>query len=114
MDAENVVIGIIRENLSVNAYHDAPSVRELPFVTVLRTGGSFSEQVSDAPMLDVKCWAATRAEAAELAGDVKTVLPLLMEEPDVFGYSVASEYRDEDMDSGTPRQSLVVELRTNI
>lgn len=116
MDAERVVVNHLNAAaVGATAYYDVPSRRPASLVVVERVGGPRGEGGTSRPMLDVQCWAETRREAALLAQAVEDALedmPASVE--NVAHVSITSNFRDADLESGTPRYHVVCELYSNV
>lgn len=122
MDAERVCVDYLNgSDVGATAYYDVPNSRPTslppprPFVVVERTGGARGEGETSRPMLDLQCWAATRRDAALLAQAVECALvdmPASVE--NVAHVSITSNFRDRDLESGTPRYHVVCELYSNV
>lgn len=112
MDAERIVVDFLNASkIGATAYYDVPSKRPTAFIVVERTGGPHSDYVVERPLLDIQCWAGTRRDAALLAEDAKTaLLAMPASVADCFHASIASTFRDTDLDSGTPRYHVVCEI----
>lgn len=85
---------------------DAPA----SFVTVERVGGGVDSYVDRASMA-VQCWAATDAEAEELANEVR--LAVLTSQPPAGIHSVRAErgpYQFYDEATRRPRYQLVLDV----
>lgn len=115
MDAERAVADHLNaSSLGANAYYDVPSARPGSFVTVELTGGPRGECGTSAPMLDVTCWAESRRDARELAERVERALEAMPGgSGEVAGAAVTSTFRDRDLESGTPRYHVVLQLYCN-
>lgn len=113
MDAEKVVCVHLHDRLSVPAHYDMPGDRPDELVTVVQTGGGSDAFGIGRKSVLVQCWAQTRERAAEIAEEAKDAVRSLVELDNVTGARIASEYRDRDMDSGTPRRCLMVEINVN-
>lgn len=112
MDAERLLVLYLNERgVGATAYYDVPRTRPESFVVVERTGGGRSDIVVERPTLDVQCWARSRESAASLASDVTAALSAMPRSvPECFHASVASTFRDRDLESGTPRYHIVCQL----
>ena len=111
MDAEALVVDWLNaRGVGATAYPDVPARRPAEFVSVLLTGGARTRRVVESPLLTVQCWAADRPSARALADRVAAALGRMTELPEVFHVNLASTFRDTDLESGTPRYQLVVEL----
>lgn len=115
MDAERACVDYLNaSDVGATAYYDVPSKRPTAFIVVERTGGARGECGTSAPMLDLQCWASSRAEAAGLAQAVEDALDAMPGGVDnVSGVSITSTFRDRDIDSGTPRYHVVCQLYSN-
>ena len=71
-DATDVVIDYLATELaargnSAPVRSRVPNPRPAPFVLVRRLGGPRRDLVTDSPMIGVECWAASEADAHDLA-----------------------------------------------
>lgn len=109
MDIEEAIIDHLNgSGVGATAYPDVPRKRPSSFVVVERVGGPRGEGGTFAAMLDIQCWAATRRDAALLAQAVECALvdmPASVE--NVAHVSITSNFRDRDLESGTPRYHVV-------
>ncbi|OUN47314.1 hypothetical protein B5G20_04940 [Collinsella sp. An7] len=115
MDAERACVDYLNACcVGAPAYYDVPDPRPSTLVVVERTGGGAGEGPTSRPVLDIQCWAGSRRDAALLAqsvGDALADMPGAVE--NVAHASVASTFRDRDLESGSPRYHLVCELYAN-
>lgn len=116
MDAELVCVDYLNASyLGATAYYDVPAKRPASFVVVERTGGPRGEGGTSVPMLDIQCWAPSRAAAAGLAQAVEDALDAMPGDVEnVSGVDITSTFRDRDLDSGTPRYHVVCQLYSNV
>lgn len=115
MDYERLMVDYLNSlGLGMTAYHDVPSSRPAEFMVVELTGGGSDSRFASRPSVDVDCWAMTRARAAEIAD---SVIAATRDMPDrvtnVFGTSISSTYDNPDLESGTPRYTVGVEMTAN-
>jgi len=112
MDAETILVDYLNgQGLGTTAYYDVPRSRPASFIVIEQTGGVRSDLVVYTPMLDIQCWAGSRKEAAALAREVVGALGSMPETvAECFHASIVSQYRDTDLESGTPRYHIVCEL----
>lgn len=112
MDAERIVVDHLNAaKIGATAYYDVPGKRPAAFIVAVRTGGPHYGHVVERPLVDVQCWAKTRRDAAVLAGAAKTaLLAMPASVADCFHVSIASTYRDTDLESGAPRYHVVAEI----
>lgn len=113
MDVEKALCVHLASRLTVPAHYDVPHDRPAEFVTVEQTGGTSSVYGIGSKSLLVQCWAPSRKTAAAIADRVKTAVRSLTDVSNITGVHIASEYRDRDMDSGTPRWCLLVDITVN-
>lgn len=100
-------------SLGVTTYPEVPADRPDEFCVVELTGGSLDDRFSARPQLDVDCWAQTRARAAQIACDVvSAALAMPDGTENVFNVNITSTYNNPDLDSGTPRYTVGLELTT--
>lgn len=93
------------------AFLEVPSPRPERFVTVERTGGG-RRDVRDLPSLAVQCWAKSRYEASELARAVAGCIEAFRAHPRIGRVEVSSVYNFPDLESGSPRYQMTVEIVT--
>lgn len=112
MDIEEVVIDHLNHaGVGATAYPDVPRKRPTTFVVVERTGGPRTDIVVERPMLDIQCWATERRDAALLADAVADALRAMPDAvAECFHVNITSNYRDADLESGTPRYHVVCEI----
>lgn len=113
MDAERMAVDALNASPEVpaTAYYDVPEERPGEFITVQRTGGTRGEGALETPTLLVQCWAGSRARACAVAdAAARALLGMPGGVDDCFHVSIASEYRDRDMESGTARHNLVAQM----
>lgn len=113
MDAEKALCTHLASRLTVPVHYDVPNDRPAEFVTAEQTGGTSSVHGVGSKSLLVQCWAPSRKAAAAIADQVKTAVRSLTEVSNITGVRITSEYRDIDMDSGTPRWCLLVDIKVN-
>lgn len=115
MDAERAVVDWLNAaDLGWKAYYDVPAKRPGAFAVVERTGGARGELVAETPMLDVQLWAKSRRDAALMADAASDAMARMPDGLDgCFHVSVTSTFRDTDLESGTPRYHVVVEITFN-
>lgn len=102
-------------DLGCKSYMDVPDKRPDMFVHCEQVGGASGELVIRTPVINVACWAPTRRAAAALADKVESVaLSLPDTEPDVSYATVTTRYRDDDMDTGTPRYVVGVRITAQV
>lgn len=110
MDVERLIADALI-SAGYSAYYDVPADRPSQFVTVQQTGGDVEAQFLARPEVAVDCWDVTRRDAALFASDVADVIAALKDDdPDVFGVDIQTEYRDDDIDTDTPKRALNVTL----
>lgn len=91
-------------------YYGVPPERPESFCVVERTGGVW-ELGRGTPRLDIDCWGPSRRAAWELADLVREAVEAMPGQVEnVFGASIESIYRNPDIDTGTPRYTVSVEL----
>ena len=107
-------------DIGARAYLDVPDTRPTsldppePFLVLEHTGARQSDPVLSEQSVDVDCWAATRAGAADLASRVVDALMRASERlPDVFHVDIDSTYNNPDLESGTPRVTVGATLTVN-
>lgn len=77
-----------------------PADRDPPFTTVRRTGGRI-DPLHDEPLLTVRCWHASEAEAMHAGRRTLDMLRRMsVEHPAVHMLDVLSLYTDRDPDTG--------------
>ena len=77
-----------------------PADRDPPFTTVRRTGGQIG-LLHDTPLLTVRCWHASEAEAMRAGRGTLDMLRLMsVEHPAVHMLDALSLYTDRDPDTG--------------
>ena len=111
-DAERLVVDYINSLGSglPTAYYNVPPDRPDAFAVVERTGGTVG-LTPGMPRVDIDVWATSRRQAWELTSAVRYALEAMPGQVEnVFGTSIESVYRNDDIDTGTPRYTLGVEL----
>lgn len=113
MDIELIVCTAIH-TAAVPAFYDVPSDRPSAFVDVMQTGGDSDMFGTGRRQVLVRCWAQTRAQAVQIKDTAKSSVFSLIKNDEVLSVSIASEYRDRDIDSGTPRACFLADIKINI
>lgn len=115
MDAVAMVVDAINSaGIGATAYPDVPSKRPEEFFVVELTGGSSPNRVQASPSVDIDCWAKSRSRASQLAESAKSVVLSLQDtEQNVFHASVTTTYNNPDLESGTPRYTVGVDIEAN-
>ncbi len=99
--------------LAVPVVYEVPAKRPARFVVVEQTGGQTRERgVLQTAQIVAQCWAETRKDARALCDEVAAAVPDLDANPLIALARVASCFRDRDMDSGTPRYQLLIEIKS--
>ena len=99
--------------LAVPVVYEVPAKRPARFVVVEQTGGQTRERGAlQTAQIVAQCWAETRKDARELCDKCAAVVPNLDAHPLIALARVASCFRDRDMDSGTPRYQLLIEIKS--
>lgn len=112
VNAEVLVRLHLNEDVTLPAaFMDVPKDRPAEFITVERTGGDRVD-VRDRPVIAIQCWSTSRYQASELARKVGDSLEAMRTHPNVGRMDINTSYNFPDLDSGTPRYQVVVELVT--
>ena len=116
MDAERLVSDALNAaKLGAACYTDVPEKRPATFMVAEQVGGTSGELVIKSPVVNVACWAGTRRNAALLADEVDRVaLSLPDTEPNVTDAEITTRYRDDDIDTGTPRYIVGIRITAQI
>lgn len=99
--------------LSVPVVYEVPAKRPARFVVVEQTGGQTRERGAlQTAQVVAQCWAETRRDARALCDECAAAVPDLDALPEVATARVASCFRDYDMDGGSPRYQLLIEIKS--
>lgn len=99
--------------LAVPVFYEVPAKRPARFVVVEQTGGQTRERGAlQTAQVVAQCWASTRRDARALCDEVVAAVSDLDANPLIALARVASCFRDRDMDSGTPRYQLLIEVKS--
>lgn len=112
-DLEKAVRDGLAAAVSAPVAYEVPAERPARFVVVEQTGGQTGERGAlQTAQVVAQCWASTRRDARALCDEVAAAVPDLDASPLIALARVASCFRDRDMDSGTPRYQLLIEVKS--
>lgn len=109
MSIEADVIAFLKSQFAVPVSASVPKDRPARFITVERTGGAL-DTFRDLPIFAIQSWGMSVADAADLADDVRLLLPELLSLPHVANVRVGSTYNYPDPDSSQARYQTVCDL----
>ena len=113
VDLEKAVRDGLAAAVSAPVAYEVPAKRPARLVVVEQTGGQTRERGAlQTAQVVAQCWAETRREARALCDEVAAAVPDLDAMPEVASARVASCFRDRDMDSGSPRYQLLIEIKS--
>lgn len=112
MDIEEAVRRAVAASTRAPAFYEVPSARPEAFSTVELSGDGSSESgvLCDA-LVTVSCWSADRRAAHALYRAAKEAVQDIASEDSVMAASVASSFRDRDLDSGWHRYRFVIQAK---
>lgn len=112
-DLEKAVRDGLAAAVSAPVAYEVPAKRTARLVVVEQTGGQTRERGAlQTAQVVAQCWAETRRDARALCDEVAAAVPYLDAMPEVARARVASCFRDRDMDSGSPRYQLLIEIKS--
>lgn len=111
MNIETRIIAYLNER-GFQTYANVPVTRPERFLTVERTGGGIDNYVIDRPTVAIQAWGKKRLDASELAYSVKDAMVQMASEKDICKVSINTIYNFPDLESGSARYQLVVDLVT--
>lgn len=109
MSIEADVKAFLEANLDVHVSSSVPKDRPKRFVTFERTGGPL-DQFRDLPILAIQSWGTSKSDAADLADEVRRMLPGLTSLPHVARVNIGGTYNFPDPDTKQARYQTVCDL----
>lgn len=107
------IAAIVAEWLNDRDEWEHPALVEVPthrpdrFALVTQTGGSMQQIGSTIYMIDVDCWAESRAKAWEMGQQIIELLTQnLTQVINIFGVEISSFYDNRDLDTNLPRYTI--------
>lgn len=96
-------------NKGYQSYADVPHQRPNEFVCIEKTGCSINDTVVKST-ISCQCWATSRLRASEMAMTIADSVNNFSNYLGIFSAKISNMYNYPDVESGSPRYQLIIDV----